>query len=112
MLGQKTSTRPSHFPDLEEEKRVMNENILLGFEGERQAGHEQGFAEGVAKGRNEGRDEWLAKGRDEGRDEVTRAERERLALSFMHAGVDVKIISNVTKISLRELKKLKKKFEQ
>ena len=109
-----------YFPNLEEERRVMDKDIPLGFEGDRQyaremgltegrkAGLAEGLAEGLAKGRNEGLAEGVAKGRDEG----TRVERERLALSLLHAGVDVKIICNATKISKSDLKRLKKKFEQ
>ena len=93
-----------YFPNLEEERRVMDKDIPLGFEGDRQYAREMGLTEGLAKGRNEGLAEGVAKG--------TRAERERLALSLLHAGVDVKIICNATEISQRALKKLKKKFEQ
>ena len=85
----------NHFPNLKEEARVMTEEVLIGFEGIRQSAHEQGLAEGLAKG--------LAKGR---------AERERLVLSLLHAGVDPKIICNSAQISERDLKELKKKFEQ
>ena len=78
----------------------MNKDIPLGFEGDRQYAHEMGLTEGHKAGLAEG----VAKG--------TRAERERLALSFLHAGVDAKTISSVTKISKSDLKRLKKKFEQ
>ena len=123
-----TAIETNYFPNLEEEKRVMYEDIPLGFEGDRQIARDQGRREGLAKGRTEGLAKGLAKGRDEGRTEGlakgrteglakgrtegTRAERERLALSFLHAGVAVKIISNVTGIDEHDLKKLKKKFEQ
>ena len=78
----------NHFPNLKEEIRVMTEEVVLGLEGIRQSAHKQGLDEG------------------------TRAERERLVLGFLHAGVDIKTISNTAGISQRDLNKLKKKFEQ
>ena len=91
-----TEIETKYFPELEEVKRVMNKDIPLGFEGDRQYAHEMGLTEGHKAGLAEG----------------TRNERERLALSFLHAGVDAKTISSVTKISKSDLKRLKKKFEQ
>ena len=52
--------------------------------------------------RNEGREKWLGKGREEGREE----ERTISAANLKRLGVDFKIISEATGLTIEEIEKL------
>ena len=64
---------------------------------------EEGLAKGMEKGRLEGRQEGLAKGRQEGMEKG----RQEVVLNMLKKKTNIIFISEVTGLSVEEIKKLK-----
>ena len=79
-------------------KREREEGIQEGIEKGMQEGIEKGMQEGIEKGIQEG----IEKGLQEGR----REEQIAIARSLKNAGIDIKIISDNTGLSIEEVSKL------
>ncbi|MDE6558578.1 MAG: PD-(D/E)XK nuclease family transposase, partial [Muribaculaceae bacterium] len=66
-------------------------------------GRAEGRAEGLAEGRAEGKAEGLAEGLAEGRNE----EKYRIAAEMLNNGMDPKVISTITKLSIDEIERMR-----
>ena len=67
---------------------------------------EEGLQEGRIAGIEEGRREGIEEGRRAGIEEGRREEQIAIARSFKNAGIDIKIISENTGLSIEEVSKL------
>ena len=61
----------------------------------------------MEKGRIEGRQEGLAKGMEKGRIEGLQEGRQEVILNMLKKNLDIKLVSEVTGVSIEEIKKLK-----
>ncbi len=66
--------------------------------------HEEGLEKGLEKGREQGREE----GREQGREQGRREERETFVLKLLSEGIEISVITTVTKFSEAEIKALQK----
>ncbi|MEI0517367.1 ATPase, partial [Brachyspira murdochii] len=73
---------------------------------EREEGLQEGIERGIEKGIQEGMEKGLKEGRREGIIEGIRKEQITIARSFKNAGIDIKIISENTGLSIEEVLKL------
>ena len=87
------------------EKARMDKIAELDYS--REEGLAQGMEKGLAKGRIEGRQEGLAKGMEKGRIEGLQEGRQEVILNMLKKNLDIKLVSEVTGVSIEEIKKLK-----
>ena len=89
-----------------EEKEAYDASIqkVRDERGKIAAGVDKGRKEGREEGRKEGEKIGLEKGREEGREE----ERREMALGMLEKGMDIATISEISKLTLEEVKSLKK----
>ena len=78
--------------------------IAAGVDKGRKEGRKEGEKIGMEKGRKEGKKIGLEKGRKEGREE----ERREMALGMLEKGMDIATISEISKLTLEQVKALKK----
>ncbi|MEI0518392.1 ATPase, partial [Brachyspira murdochii] len=73
---------------------------------EREEGLQEGMERGLQEGIEKGMEKGLEEGRREGMQEGIRKEQITIARSFKNAGIDIKIISENTGLSVEEINKL------
>ena len=73
---------------------------------EREEGIQEGLERGIEKGIQEGIEKGIQEGIEKGIQEGRREEQIAIARSLKNAGIDIKIISDNTGLSIEEIKKL------
>ncbi len=69
-------------------------------------GREEGKAEGRKEGKKEGMMKGIEKGREEGREEGMEQARRLMALNMLERGLDIALISSVTRLSEDEIRRI------
>ena len=81
----------------------QRENAVRAYNSEMLASKQEGMKIGIARGRAEGMEEGINKGRAEGAE----AEKIELAKNALKNGLDVEMVSNITKLPIDEINKIK-----
>ena len=81
----------------------QRENAVRAYNSEMLASKQEGMKIGIARGRAEGMEEGINKGRAEGAE----AEKIELAKNALENGLDVEMVSNITKLPIDEINKIK-----
>ncbi len=82
--------------------------ITKSFSDGREEGREEGRKEGREEGLKEGREEGLKEGEEKGE----RGRAVKIARTMLMSGVDVEVVSNMTGLSLEDVKKLKEELKK
>ena len=108
----KVIKRYERFISSEDEMEVYNarDAFLYGqtlmLKREREEGIQEGLERGIEKGIQEGIEKGIQEGIEKGIQEGRREEQIAIARSFKNAGIDIKIISDNTGLSIEEVSKL------
>ena len=104
----KVIKRYERFISSEDEMQVYNarDAFLYGQTLMLKREREEGIQEGIEKGMQEGIEKGIQEGIEKGLQEGRREEQIAIARSFKNAGIDIKIISENTGLTIEEVLKL------
>ena len=95
-----------------EEDRVMPALLDEVREEGRAEGREEGRAEGKEEGKEEGREEGRAEGKEEGREEGREEGITEVALRMLEEGTDVHLVSRLTRLDIKKVRKLSQEVKK